>query len=168
MINFTLNNELVEIDVCPSKRLIDVLREDFSLTGSKEGCGEGECGACAVLIDGRLANSCLVAVGSVSNHSVTTIEGFSESEQFEVLAAAFAKVGAVQCGFCIPGMVLAAESVLAQNASPSEDELRDGISGNLCRCTGYETIVEAIKEASNTGAGTLWPRTEKGEESDFE
>ncbi|MDD2363959.1 MAG: 2Fe-2S iron-sulfur cluster-binding protein, partial [Eubacteriales bacterium] len=80
----------------------------------------------------------------------------------------FAKVGAVQCGFCIPGMVLAAESVLAQNASPSEDELRDGISGNLCRCTGYETIVEAIKEASNTGAGTLWPRTEKGEESDFE
>lgn len=156
MIKFVLNGQEVEVDRSPASRLLDVLREDFDLTGPKEGCGEGECGACAVLIDGQLINSCLVALGSVENQSVMTIEGYSRTERFQVLSQAYEEVGAVQCGFCTPGMVLASEYLLSRNARPTEDEIRTALSGNLCRCTGYEKIIEAIALASDRGAGRLW------------
>ncbi len=156
MISFVLNGENVETASLPSSRLLDILREEFLLTGAKEGCGEGECGACSVLIDGKLANSCLIAVGSIEGKEVMTIEGFSETERFRVLSDAFAEVGAVQCGFCIPGMVLASESLLSVCAKPTEEEIRIALSGNLCRCTGYELIVKAVQLASERGAGTVW------------
>ena len=155
MIEFVLNGKPVAIESEPSSRLLDILRGDFGLTGVKEGCGEGECGACSVLIDGRLANSCLVAAGSLQGAEVVTIEGFRDTERFRLLEGAFAKAGAVQCGFCTPGMLLAAEALLSRNANPSEDQVREAISGNLCRCTGYNMIVDAILTASKEGNG-LW------------
>lgn len=154
-IDFILNNQTVSLETDPLRRLLDVLREDFGLTGPKEGCGEGECGACSVLLNGRLANSCLIAVGTVEGREVTTIEGYRDSEQFKILDQAFADAGAVQCGFCIPGMIMAAEALLRKNAKPSEMEIREAISGNLCRCTGYGMIIEAIQLAAERGAG-LW------------
>ncbi len=154
-IDFILNNQTVSLETDPLRRLLDVLREDFGLTGPKEGCGEGECGACSVLLNGRLANSCLIAVGTVEGREVTTIEGYRDSEQFKILDQAFADAGAVQCGFCIPGMIMAAEALLRKNAKPNEMEIREAISGNLCRCTGYGMIIEAIQLAAERGAG-LW------------
>lgn len=156
MISFNLNGRKVEIARPPATRLLDVLREDFGLTAAKEGCGEGECGACAVLIDGELINSCLVALGSVENGHVLTLEGFRETERYRVLAQAYEEAGAVQCGFCTPGMVLASEYLLSKNARPARDEIRVALSGNLCRCTGYEKIIHAIELASERGAGKLW------------
>jgi xanthine dehydrogenase iron-sulfur cluster and FAD-binding subunit A len=135
--------------------LLDVLRGELGLTGTKCGCKEGECGACAVLIDGKLFNSCLVAMGSIEGKSVTTIEGYSKTEQFAALDKAYEAVSAVQCGFCIPAMMIASEHLLAENPDPTEDEIRVGISGNLCRCTGYNAIVRAIGIAANEGKG-LW------------
>ena len=155
MIEFILNGKPAATDREPSSRLLDILREDFCLTGVKEGCGEGECGACSVLIDGRLANSCLVAVGSLHGARIVTIEGFRDTEKFALLDQAFAKAGAVQCGFCTPGMVMAAEALLSRNAHPTEEQVREAISGNLCRCTGYNMIVDAIMNASERGNG-LW------------
>jgi carbon-monoxide dehydrogenase small subunit len=154
-IEFTLNNQKVRLDTNPLRRLLDVLREDLSLSGVKEGCGEGECGACSVLIDGKLFNSCLTAVGTIAGHEVTTIEGFRQTERFKVLDKAFAEAGAVQCGFCTPGMLLAAEALLRRNSKPSELQIREAISGNLCRCTGYNMIIEAVKTAAERGEG-LW------------
>ncbi len=154
-IRFILNGEPVESNWKANERLLDVLREEFRMTGVKCGCREGECGACSVLIDGQLANSCLVALGAVSGREVETIEGFSRSERFEILSDAFADLSAVQCGFCIPGMVLAAESLLRFNPHPTELEIREGLSGNICRCTGYNAIVHAIQNASVKGNG-LW------------
>ncbi|HBF38680.1 MAG TPA: ferredoxin [Firmicutes bacterium] len=154
-IEFTLNHQKVSLETDPLRRLLDVLREDFELTGPKEGCGEGECGACSVLLNGRLVNSCLIAVGTIEGQEITTIEGYRDSERFKVLDQAFADAGAVQCGFCIPGMIMAAEALLRKNSKPSEMEIREGISGNLCRCTGYGMIVEAIQLAAERGAG-LW------------
>ena len=152
-IKFTLNGELVSVATEPLRRLLDVLRDDLGLKGAKEGCGEGECGACSVLIDGRLTNSCLVAVETVADRSVMTIEGFRETERFKVLEAAFIEAGAVQCGFCTPGMIMAAEALLSINPNPSEQEIREAISGNLCRCTGYGMIVEAVRIAAQRGEG---------------
>jgi carbon-monoxide dehydrogenase small subunit len=154
-IEFTLNNQKVTLETNPLRRLLDVLREDFGLTGPKEGCGEGECGACSALLNGRLINSCLTAVGTIEGQEVITIEGYRGSKRFEVLDKAFADAGAVQCGFCIPGMIMAAEALLRKNAKPGEMEIREAISGNLCRCTGYEMIVEAIQLAAERGEG-LW------------
>ena len=154
-IEFTLNNRKVAVATDPMRRLLDVLREDFGLTGPKEGCGEGECGACSVLFNGRLANSCLIAVGAVAGQEILTIEGYRASERFQILDKAFADAGAVQCGFCIPGMIMAAEALLRKNSKPNEMEIREAISGNLCRCTGYGMIVEAIQLAAERGAG-LW------------
>ncbi len=154
-ITFILNNEKVESNGKPSDRLLDVLRNEFELTGVKCGCKEGECGACSVLIDGVLANSCVVALGSIHNCHVTTIEGYSKTKRFEVLSKAYANFSAVQCGFCIPGMVLASEALLSHNPHPTEAEIREGISGNLCRCTGYNAIVHAIQKAAEEGNG-LW------------
>lgn len=150
-----INGTEVSLLVHPLKRLIDVLRDDLQLTGSKEGCGEGECGACAVLIDGRLVNSCLIPVGSIAGLSVTTIEGFQQSPRFAVLKDAFEQAGSVQCGFCTPGMILAAEALLSQTPNPNEEQIRRAMAGNLCRCTGYTMIVEAVQLACRKGEG-LW------------
>jgi len=152
---FTLNGREEVYTGDPLRRLLDVLREDLEETGVKEGCGEGECGACSVLMDGLLVNSCLVAMGTVSGKSIQTIEGLRETSQGQCIIEAFADAGAVQCGFCIPGMVMAAQSVLTAHPQPSELDIRAGISGNLCRCTGYDQIVKAVQMASEKGAG-LW------------
>ena len=154
-ITFTLNHNVVTIDIDPTKRLLDVLRNDFHLTGSKEGCGEGECGACAILLNGKAINSCLLPVGSVQGQDVVTIEGLSQSRQGQALSDAYRDEGAVQCGICTPGMLIASHALLLENPHPTDDEIRIGLSGNLCRCTGYNMIVKAVKKASEDGEG-LW------------
>jgi len=154
-IDFTLNETPCTYTGHPSARLLDVLRGELGLTGTKCGCKEGECGACAVLINGKLVNSCLVALGSLEGACVVTIEGFSKTKRFSALDKAFAEVSAVQCGFCIPGMMMASESILSVNPHPTDVEIRTGISGNLCRCTGYNAIVRAIELAAEEGSG-LW------------
>lgn len=155
MINFFLNGQAVTSHAKVNERLLDILRTEFRLTGVKCGCKEGECGACSVILDGRLVNSCLVAMGSIEGSKVMTIEGYCETERFTILDRAYAAVSAVQCGFCIPGMMLASECILAKNPNPTDAEIREGISGNLCRCTGYNAIVEAIGIAAKEGRG-LW------------
>ncbi|MCL2578456.1 MAG: (2Fe-2S)-binding protein [Oscillospiraceae bacterium] len=152
---FNLNGKEVNYAGSPAGRLLDVLRGEWQMTGTKCGCKEGECGACAVIIDGKLTNSCLVAMGSLEGANVTTIEGYRETQRFAALDKAFEAVSAVQCGFCIPGMVLAAECLLSANPHPTEDEIREGISGNICRCTGYGPIIKAIDMAAKEGDG-LW------------
>ncbi len=154
-INFTLNGKNVTIEAEPTKRLLDVLREDFGLTGTKEGCGEGECGACAVILDGRLVNSCLMPIWNAQGCEIMTIDGFRNSIRFKILSHAFASAGAVQCGFCTSGMIMAAEALLRKYPKPTEEQIKNWISGNLCRCTGMNMIVEAIDIASKTGEG-LW------------
>ena len=154
-IRFTLNGRAVAYAGSAADRLLDVLRRDYRCTSVKCGCREGECGACSVLIDGVLMNSCCVAMGAVEGSSVVTMEGFRETERFAALSRAFGDLSAVQCGFCIPGMVLAAEALLSKNAHPTEDEIREGLSGNLCRCTGYNAIVNAVNNAAKEGNG-LW------------
>jgi carbon-monoxide dehydrogenase small subunit len=154
-VDFVLNGEAVSWQGDPTRKLLDVLRDDLGQTSVKCGCREGECGACSVLLDGLLTNSCLVAAGRLAGSQVTTMEGFRTTERFKVLDRAFASRSAVQCGYCIPGMVLSAEALLSQNARPTVEEVRLGISGNLCRCTGYNAIVDAILDASKEGEG-LW------------
>ena len=149
--NFQLNGQKTEYHGSCNKRLLDVLRNDLHLTGTKCGCKEGECGACSVIIDGQLVNSCLVAMGSLEGSEVTTIEGYAKTAAFQVVQEAYQEVSAVQCGFCIPGMVLATQCLLATNPDPTSEEIREGISGNLCRCTGYNSIVEAISIAAKRG-----------------
>ena len=155
MINFFLNGKEAVSTANANQRLLDVLRDEFRLTGVKCGCKEGECGACSVILDGRLVNSCLVAMGSIEGCNIMTIEGYRETQRFAALDKAYASVSAVQCGFCIPGMILASECILARNPNPTEAEIREGISGNLCRCTGYNAIVNAIAIAAKEGKG-LW------------
>jgi len=154
-IEFTLNNKIISIDEHPNRRLLDVLRDQLFQTGVKEGCGEGECGACAVLLNGEIVNSCMVPLGNVLHKEIITIEGYRETKQYQVLKEAYSIEGAVQCGFCTPGMMIASEALLRKNPHPSDKEIRDGISGNLCRCTGYNMIIKAIKRASEEGEG-LW------------
>lgn len=155
MIEFTLNGEKKQSECEPNARLLDILRDTYQMTGTKEGCGEGECGACSVLVNGKLVNSCLMPMGSLQGAEVMTIEGFRNTPQYQVLEEAFAAAGAVQCGFCTPGMIMAAQALLIVNASPTEVDIREAISGNLCRCTGYNMIIDAILMASRQGAG-LW------------
>ena len=154
-ITFTLNGDKVEYNGKATDRLLDVLRNTYHLTGVKCGCKEGECGACSVIMDGQLVNSCTVAMGRCEGSEIVTIEGYSKTDRFAVVEKAYASVSAVQCGFCIPGMVLATECLLAKNPHPTEAEIREGISGNLCRCTGYNAIVKAIGIAAKEGQG-LW------------
>ena len=154
VIRFVLNGIKSTYSGSHSARLLDVLRGELGLTGTKCGCKEGECGACAVIINGKLINSCLVAMGSLNGAVVLTIEGYSKTPRFAALDKAYASESAVQCGFCIPGMLMASESILASNPNPTEDEIRTGISGNICRCTGYNSIVRAIAiaaEAADAG-----------------
>ena len=132
----------------PLRRLLDVLRDELGLTGTKEGCGEGECGACSVIVDGRLVNSCLIPIAGCEGSEIQTIEGLAGTAQGATLADAFARAHGVQCGFCTPGMMMAAKIILDERADPTEEEIRLGISGNLCRCTGYDMIVDAIRLAA--------------------
>lgn len=155
IIKFKLNNQDVSLDTDPNRRLLDVLRDDFGLTGSKEGCGEGECGACSVLLNREIINSCCTPLANVANQEIVTIEGFSQEKRFEVIKEAFVFTGGVQCGFCTPGMIIATESLLNKNPHPSDYEIKIGLSGNLCRCTGYNLIIEAVKVAAKRGEG-LW------------
>ena len=157
-ISFALNGEPVAWSGNPASRLLEVLREEFRNTGVKCGCKEGECGACAVILDGMLINSCLTAMGRVEGSEIITIEGYKKTSRFAALNEAFASVGASQCGFCTPGMIMAAEALLSKNPDPTETEVRVGISGNLCRCTGYNAIVNAILIAAKEGKG-LWSTT---------
>ena len=150
-ISFILNNKKVTIDVTPSMRLLDVIREELHLTGTKEGCGEGECGACTVLVNGEPYNSCLTPIANVIGKEVMTIEGFRETKAYRVIADSFANQGGSQCGFCTPGMILASYAVLKKNPHPTEEEIREALSGNLCRCTGYNSIVNAVMLASKKG-----------------
>src|SRR5258706_1236909 len=141
---FTLNGQAVSPDVGGARRLLDVLREDLQLTGTKEGCGEGECGACSVLIDGEVVDSCLIAVGQVEGRTVTTVEGLADGGRLTALQQAFIEHGAAQCGICTPGMLLAAHALLQQSKRLSADDVREGLAGNLCRCTGYTKIIDAV------------------------
>lgn len=154
-IRFRLNAKEVAYAGAATDRLLDVLRDDYDMKSVKCGCKEGECGACAVLIDGVLTNSCCVAMGAVDGHEIVTVEGYRETPRFAKLSEKFAELSAVQCGFCIPGMILAAEALLSANPHPTEDEVREAISGNICRCTGYNAIVNAILNAAKEGDG-LW------------
>jgi carbon-monoxide dehydrogenase small subunit len=146
--HFQLNGHAVTATARPMARLLDVLREDLGQTGTKEGCGEGECGACAVLVDGVLVNSCLVPVLQVEGCAVRTIEGVAREDALHPVQAAFLRYGGAQCGICTPGMVLAAVALLERTPSPSEDDVRTALAGNLCRCTGYTKIFEAVLAAA--------------------
>ncbi|KXG75096.1 (2Fe-2S)-binding protein [Thermotalea metallivorans] len=148
-IRLTVNGKTYGLDVEEGVRLIDVLRDQLRLTGTKEGCGEGECGACTVIMDGRTVNSCLVMAFQADGSDITTIEGIAKGGTLHPIQRAFLEVGAVQCGFCTPGMVLSAKALLDKNPEPTREEIREGISGNLCRCTGYHKIVDAIALASS-------------------
>ncbi len=141
---FTLNGTAVSLDVVGTRRLLDVLREDLHLTGTKEGCGEGECGACSVLIDGEVVDSCLVAVGQAEGHNVVTVEGLATNGELSRLQKEFIEHGAAQCGICTPGMLLAAHVLLQQAKRLSAADVREGLAGNLCRCTGYTKIIDAV------------------------
>jgi len=148
-ISFILNGSEVTVTVDGHLRLIDVLRKTLGLTGTKEGCGEGECGSCTVIVDGRAVNSCLYPVLEIEGKSVITIEGlYSPKNKLSALQQAFVDHGAIQCGFCTPGMIIAAKALLDSNPDPSEKEIREALQGNLCRCTGYVQIVEAVKKAT--------------------
>jgi carbon-monoxide dehydrogenase small subunit len=144
----TVNGEPVEVRAPGMRRLLDALREDLGLTGTKEGCGEGECGACSVLIDGEVVDSCLVPLCQVEGARVETVEGLAREGRLNELQAAFLETGGARCGICTPGMLMAGEAFLASGTSASEDAIREAIAGNLCRCTGYTKIIEAIALAA--------------------
>ena len=148
IVTFILNGQPVSKDLDPSRRLIDVLREDFLLTGAKEGCGEGECGSCTILMDGLPVHACMVLAGQLDGHRLLTIEGLSASGELDILQQAFIENNAVHCGFCTPGMIMAVKGLLLQNPDPTEEEIRTAISGNICRCSDYRQIVMAVKDAA--------------------
>jgi aerobic carbon-monoxide dehydrogenase small subunit len=150
-VTFTVNGQVRTVSAYPMERLLDVLRRQLALTGTKEGCGEGECGACSVLLDGTLVNSCLIPVAQAAGTNIVTIEGVA-GPTFERLRDAFIECGGAQCGICTPGMILASMHLLDKNPAPALEEIREGLSGNLCRCTGYIQILEAVARASGSGA----------------
>jgi aerobic carbon-monoxide dehydrogenase small subunit len=145
---FTVNGAPVDVEAAGMRRLLDVLREDLGLTGTKEGCGEGECGACSVLIDGSVVDACLVPASQAQGSSVVTVEGLAPPETLGILQQAFLETGGAQCGICTPGMLIAGEAFLASETPPTDDNIREAIAGNLCRCTGYTKIIEAIALAA--------------------
>ena len=150
ILSCTVNGEAVEVLVPPYVNLLDALREDMGLTGPKEGCGTGDCGACTVHVDGKVVASCLMLAMQARGRKVRTIEGLAGAGALHPLQDAFVRHGVPQCGFCIPGVLMAAAALLAENPRPSEEQIRYGIAGNLCRCTGYTTMVAAISEAAGT------------------
>ncbi|MEA2650381.1 MAG: aerobic carbon-monoxide dehydrogenase small subunit [Chloroflexota bacterium] len=150
--SFTVNGEAVEVEATGTRRLLDILREDLGLTGTKEGCGEGECGACSVLIDGAVVDACLVPVSQVQHASVSTVEGMADGGRLDILQQAFLETGGAQCGICTPGMLMAGAAFLASGAEPSDENIRGAIAGNLCRCTGYTKIIDAVALAAERSA----------------
>src|ERR1700676_4041533 len=153
-ISLTVNGKLETVRVYAMARLLDVLRHELGLTGTKEGCGEGECGSCSVLLDGMLVNSCLIPVLQANGAKIVTIEGLAADGYLQVLQEAFLECGGAQCGICTPGMILTAHHLLSKKPRPTREEICEGLSGNLCRCTGYMQIVEAVVEAGRRGATT--------------
>lgn len=149
---FNINGRDYQAELDPSMRFIDVLRDEFNLTGTKEGCSEGECGACTILLNGEAVTSCLLLAGQVEGQTVVTIEGIVESGEYDRLLLAFMEVGAVQCGFCTPGFIVSLKALLDHNPQPTEEEIKLAVSGNLCRCTGYQKIVEAVQAATKGGS----------------
>jgi len=154
-IKFKLNDKKIELTLNPSLRFLDVLRNNLKLTGPKEGCGEGECGACAVLLNGEIVNSCLLPLANVDGSEILTIEGYKQTNKYKILSQAMLDEGGSQCGICSPGMMISVQSLLAENNYPTESEVRLALSGNLCRCTGYNMIIKAVLRAAKKGEG-LW------------
>ena len=152
-IRFTLNGQSHELSVQPWKTLLQVIREDLKLTGTKEGCGHGECGSCTVLMEGKTVNSCLVPAVEADNKEIITIEGLGTGETLHPIQEAFVSHSGMQCGFCTPGMIMSAKALLDSNPDPSNDEIREGIAGNFCRCTGYTKIIESISAAAGAMKG---------------
>ncbi|MDO5689064.1 MAG: (2Fe-2S)-binding protein [Tissierellia bacterium] len=148
-ISFLLNGKQIEYEVDSAKRAIDFIREDLGLTGTKEGCGEGECGACTIILNGKAVTSCTMLAGQLNGTTVTTIEGLAESGDLDRIQLAFIEAGAVQCGFCTPGMILSTKALIDENPHPTVEEIKSAIEGNLCRCTGYAKIVEAIQNVTS-------------------
>ncbi len=148
-ITLTINGEEHHVDVPPMRRLLDVLREDLRLTGAKEGCGEGECGSCSVLMNGELVNSCLVPAVQANGSTLVTVEGMAIDGRLSPIQQCFLEKGGAQCGICTPGMMLATHHLLEKYSHPTEEQIREGLAGNLCRCTGYMRIFEAVREAAN-------------------
>lgn len=149
-IQLTVNGKKQTVNAFPMERLLDVLRTSLELTGTKEGCGEGECGACSVLMDGKLVNSCLVPIAQAQGAEITTIEGLAKNERLHSLQKAFLECGGAQCGICTPGMIMASCELLKNNAKPKRKEIANALSGNLCRCTGYMKIIDAVEKASRS------------------
>lgn len=149
-IQFRLNGKTVEIEAPPDRRVVDVLRKDLGLTGTKESCAAGDCGACTILVNGETRLSCLMLAAQLQDRDITTVEGVSDADSLHPVQAAFIEHGAVQCGFCTSGMVLATVDLLTRNPHPTRSEIRAGIAGNLCRCTGYHMIVDAVEKAAET------------------
>lgn len=147
-ISFIINGEKVHLEVEPHKTLLNMLREDLNLTGAKEGCGAGECGACTVIVDGKAVNSCLMLAVEADGKEILTVEGLAKNGVLDALQESFINNAALQCGYCTPGMIMSAKALLMRNPKPSEEEIKEAIAGNLCRCTGYKAIVDAIKEAA--------------------
>ena len=148
IVTFVLNGQTVSKELDPSRRLIDVLREDFLLTGAKEGCGEGECGSCTVLMDGKAVHACLVPAGQLEGHEILTVEGLAVNGELDVIQNAFIENSAIHCGFCTPGMIMSAKGLLMRNPDPTEEQIREALSGNICRCSDYRQIVMAVKDAA--------------------
>ena len=149
-VKFFLNEKQVQLETKPNRRLLDILREDFKLTGTKEGCSIGECGACTVIMNGRAVNSCLVLAGQVNGAKIITIEHLADNGKLNSLQQNFLEAGAVQCGYCTPGMLMSATALLLENPHPNEEEIKEAIAGNLCRCTGYKQIIQAVQKTAHS------------------
>ena len=154
-IRFTINNHVQELSVDPWRTLLEVIREDLQLTGTKEGCGEGECGSCTVIMDGKTVNSCLIPAVEADNKEIITIEGLADGDNLHPIQEAFVEKSGMQCGFCTPGMIMSAKALLDSNPSPNKEEIREGIAGNFCRCTGYTKIIESISAAASDMKGEV-------------
>ena len=151
LIHFTVNRKAVAMDVVPEKRLLDFIREDLHLTGTKEGCGIGECGACTVILNGNAVHSCLTMTGQLDGGELLTVEGLEKDGELDILQKMFIKDSAVQCGFCTSGMLMSGKALLMRNPHPTDEEIRMAIAGNICRCSGYKEIRQAIRDAADAG-----------------
>jgi carbon-monoxide dehydrogenase small subunit len=147
-IQITVNGKLYELSVRPHATLLEVIREDLGLTGTKEGCGVGECGACTVIMNGKTVNACLVLAPEADGKEITTIEGLAQGEKLDPIQQAYYEIGGLQCGFCTPGMIMSTKALLTETPEPTDQEIRKGLEGNFCRCTGYTKIFESVREAS--------------------
>lgn len=152
LLKFRLNGENVTVETAPEKRLLDLLREDFGLTGTKEGCGEGECGACTVIIDGQAIHSCLTLACQIMNKEILTIEGLAQSGDLDPIQRNFVEETAIQCGYCTSGMIMSTKALLMHTPNPTEEEIRVALSGNICRCSGYAQIIRAVQRSAEEHA----------------